>query len=137
MATQDSGNHELVRTSAAKVPAPAGDGPIELAFAHERLRQRQETFNQIKVQDARWFVMRLTMGWISVAVIVFITVACSYIILDAAQFPATAVTFASAGLLVDVLATMLAIWKLVLGKGPQPLAPLEGRIEEGPAAQVQ
>ena len=40
-------------------------------------------------------------------------------------------------LLVDVLATMLAIWKLVIGRGPQPLAPLEGRADDERAAQVR
>lgn len=77
MVMQGPGTPELVTTPATAALTPAGDGPIDIAFAHERLRQRQETFNQIKAQDARWFVMRLTMGWVSVAVIVFITIVCS------------------------------------------------------------
>jgi hypothetical protein len=65
------------------------------------------------------------MGWVSVAVIIFIIVVCSYIIFDSSQFSNAAVTLASGGLLVDVLATMLAIWKLVMGKGPQQLTPYD------------
>ena len=33
------------------------------AAAEEQLRQERETFDQRKKQDARWFVLRQTMGW--------------------------------------------------------------------------
>lgn len=67
--------------------------------------------------------MRLTMGWLSVGVIILVVILCSYVMLRAADFDRAVVTIAAAALLVDVLATMLAIWKIVLGPGQQELAP--------------
>jgi hypothetical protein len=39
---------------------------IALANEQEKLRQVSETFDQRKTQDARWFILRLAMGWIAV-----------------------------------------------------------------------
>lgn len=98
---------------------------IELAMAHEELRQRQETFNQRKSQDRTWFRVRVAMSCVSIVAILLIGYICAYIVFHAANFPDGTVTLAAAGLVADILATMLAVWRLVLGKGPQELGPLD------------
>lgn len=123
-------NAESDANRSAGAPLKSGDpdpdpdpGTIEVSLAQEGLRQQQEAFNQVKKHDSLWFAMRLTMGWLAVGVIIVVVFVCSYIILNAADFDRVVVTLAAAALLVDVLATMLAIWKIVLGPAQQDLAP--------------
>lgn len=87
---------------------------IAIEEAMERLRQEQVTFEQRKLQDERWFTLRLRTGYTAVVVLPTIAVLCGWIVLKAADYPAAAVTAASATLFGDVLGLLIAVWKVVL-----------------------
>src|SRR6266571_1398070 len=93
---------------------------IALERETERLRQERETFNQQKVQDGRWFLLRLVMGSVAVVLFPAIMLVCTWIIFHYHDFSAATVTVATTGLLGDSLGLVIAIWKLVLGtRGPE------------------
>ncbi len=88
--------------------------PLVVARAGEMLRQERETFDQRKQHEDRWFRLRLTMGYSSIALLAGIMCLCMYIIFNAAKFPATVITSAGAALFVDVLGLLLGVWKIAL-----------------------
>ena len=85
-----------------------------LAQAEERLRQERETFEQRMRQDAHWFRLRLTMGFIAAILLPTFAIAAAYVLVLHEQFPASIVTAASAVIFVDVTGLVIAAWKLVL-----------------------
>jgi lipid-A-disaccharide synthase-like uncharacterized protein len=98
---------------------------IALEREAEQLRQERETFNQLKVQDNRWFLLRLVMGSVAVVLFPAIMFVCTWIIFHHQDFSSATVTVATTGLLGDSLGLVIAIWKLVLGtRGPERLAPV-------------
>lgn len=97
---------------------------IAIASAEERLRQERETFDQIKQQDARSFVIRQAMSWIAVFLLPVFAVTCGWIIFNYKNFTTAEVTTATSALLCDTLGLILSIWKIVLGSGPRPLGPV-------------
>ncbi|MGN2634597.1 hypothetical protein ACTD5D_00055 [Nocardia takedensis] len=97
---------------------------IELLEAQERLRQSRETFDQRRRQDSRWFLLKLVMGWTSVVFLPGIAVTCGYVIFNFHDFDPATVTAATVALLVDTLGLVLSVWRLVLGKGHDPLQPI-------------
>jgi hypothetical protein len=98
---------------------------IALEREAERLRQERETFNQQKLQDSRWFLLRLTMGSVAVVLFPAIMLICTWIIFHNKDFSSATVTVATTGLLGDSLGLIVAVWKLVLGaRGPERLAPV-------------
>ena len=88
--------------------------PVGIERAMERLRQERETFNQHKAHEDRWFVLRLVMGYSSVALLAAIMVLCSYILLNNAAFSVTVVASAGAALFGDVLGLLVGVWKIAL-----------------------
>lgn len=98
---------------------------IALLQAQERLRQLRETFDQRKRQDARWFVLKLAMGWTSVALLPGIAFACGYVIVNHQHFSPGTETAAAAALFADALGLVISVWRLVLGRGLEPLKPLD------------
>ncbi len=98
---------------------------IALEREAERLRQERETFNQQKLQDSRWFLLRLVMGSVAVVLFPAIMFVCTWIIFHYQSFSPATVTVATTGLLGDSLGLVIAVWRLVLGaRGPERLAPV-------------
>ena len=88
--------------------------PILLERAVEQLRQEREIFQQRKLQEARWFSLRLVMGYASVILLVGIMAVASYILVNSNLFPASVVVSAGGALFADVLGLLIAVWKIVL-----------------------
>jgi membrane-associated HD superfamily phosphohydrolase len=88
--------------------------PVVLARATEQLRQERDTFDQARQHEARWFILRLVMGYAAVALLLAVILVASYIIFSASHFPAAVVTAAGAALFVDVLGLLIAVWKIAL-----------------------
>lgn len=102
----------------------ASEEALLVAEGSERLRQMQETFDQRKSQDRRWFNLRHAMGWVAVVLLPVICGVSAFIILDHGAFDTGTVVFAGGALFVDSLALVAAVWRLVLGKGPENLRPI-------------
>ena len=88
--------------------------PILIARADEMLRQERETFDQKKNHEERWFRLRLTMGYASIALLAAIMAVCTFILFNASTFSAGVVTAAGSALFVDVLGLLLGVWKIAL-----------------------
>jgi dolichyl-phosphate-mannose--protein O-mannosyl transferase len=85
-----------------------------LLRVEEGLRQERETFDQRKEQEARWFTLRLRMGYTAAVLLPAIAVGCGVVLYLHDNFPLTVVGSAGAALFVDVLSLFVAVWKLVL-----------------------
>lgn len=95
----------------------------------QRLRQEQETFDQKKEQDARWFVLRMAMGILAMLVIPAMVVICALIISDPHQ-DVMVKRLAASALLVDILGLMGAVWRVILNpRSVSQLAPVTGADE--------
>jgi hypothetical protein len=108
---------------------------IAIANAEERLRQERETFNQRKEQDARYFKLRMSMGWIAVFLLPAIGVTCGWIIFHSHEFASATVTVATSALLVDTLGLVVSVWKIVMGSGPRALEPVTTGKNSLPASR--
>src|SRR6266851_2411997 len=73
----------------------------------ERLRQERETFDQHKLQESRWFILRQVMGYSAVVLLPVFMFVSSYILFNHAVFPGAVVTAAGAALLVDTLGLVI------------------------------
>ena len=91
--------------------------------ATERIRQEKETFNQRKVQDNQWFLLKLVMGFFAVLLLATILVISTYILIRNNQFPHSVVISAGAALFIDILALVISVWKIVLN--PNSMTKLE------------
>lgn len=89
----------------------------ELASIEERLRQERETFDQRKLHEARWFALRLRMGYTAVFILPSVAVVCVYILLNTESFPTAVVTSAGAALFVDIFGLVASVFKLVFQPG--------------------
>jgi hypothetical protein len=103
---------------------------IELLKAQEQLRQQRETFDQRKRHDSRWFLLKLAMGWNAMLLLPGIGVVCSAVIFNHREFSPATVTAATAALFVDALGLVLNVWRLVLGKSPDPLQPIGNKTDQ-------
>lgn len=83
----------------------------------ESLRQERETFDQHKSQQARWFNLRLYMGYIALVMLPAILLVSILIIFKHEQFPGDVVSFAAVALFVDLLGLLICVWKIVLNPG--------------------
>ena len=88
--------------------------PIILERETEKLRQEKEIFDQQKIQENRWFKLRLIMGYSSLVLLGAIMIVSSYIVLNHIDFPATVVPAAGVALFGDVLGLLICVWKIVL-----------------------
>lgn len=86
----------------------------KLMRLEEQLRQEAESFAQQKSQAERWFSLRLRMGYMAMLLLPLFMAITTYIILNSKIFPHSVVTLSATSLLVDVLGTILSVWKLVL-----------------------
>lgn len=116
---------------------------VQIERAAEQLRQERELFDQQKAHDARWFCLRLVMGYSSVVLLVAVMFVASYILLNNQLFPTSVVTSAGAALFADVLGLLLGVWKIALNPNYMTrLAPtttaelpgLEGGSQPSPAS---
>ena len=83
----------------------------------ESLRQERETFDQHKGQQARWFNLRLYMGYIALAMLPAILLVSTLIVFKHKQFPGDVISFAAGALFVDLLGLIICVWKIVLNPG--------------------
>lgn len=88
--------------------------PIKIERAMEQLRQEREVFDQRKSQETRWFALRLTMGYASVALLLAVMIISGMVLFKSNNFPEFAVKAVSAALFVDVLGLLIGVWKIVL-----------------------
>jgi hypothetical protein len=95
----------------------ANVSPQALLRLEEQLRQERETFDHRKLQDSKWFLLRLRMGYTAAVMLPVVAIACAYVLFNHPQFPGSVVTSAGAALLVDVLGLIVAVWKVVLNPG--------------------
>lgn len=91
--------------------------------AREQLRQERETFEQARSHVARWFALRLCMGYIGIVLMALVAVVSTYVILHPTLYGPTVLGFAATGLLVDTVSLAVTIFRLVLQQGS--IAPLE------------
>jgi hypothetical protein len=97
------------------------------ARAREQLRQEREAFDQAKAHDARWFTLRLAMGYAGIGLLLAIAPVSSYILLHPASYAPATVPVAATTLLVDMLGLVVSIIKLVLQRDSAvPLKPVTG-----------
>jgi hypothetical protein len=87
--------------------------PIQIQRALEQLRQERETFDQRKRQDARWFMLRMTMGGLAVIIIPTFIIICTLLI-SSSGVSDTVKSLAASALLVDILGLVISVWKVVL-----------------------
>lgn len=80
----------------------------------EQLRQERETFELNKRQAAQWFGLRLRMGYCGLVILAALAANCMFIILCAKIYPIVVVDWAATVLAGDILALLVAAWKLVL-----------------------
>jgi hypothetical protein len=64
------------------------------------------------------------MGWSALAVFLMLAGASVFVLADHQAFTTTATTAAAGAVLVEVVGLTVAVWRLVLGEGPIPLAPV-------------
>jgi hypothetical protein len=83
----------------------------------EQIRQERETFDQRKEQEAKWFSLRLRMGYAAVILLPAIIIISTYILFNHTSFTFTIVTAASGALFADVIGLIVAVWKVVLNPG--------------------
>jgi hypothetical protein len=103
--------------------------PIAFARGQEQIRQEAEAFNQQKSQDAKWFVLRLVICSISVALLCIVMAVCCYIFYFNKAFPEFVVKAASAAFFGDIIGLLILVWKVVVGSGPsKPLTPVTKAI---------
>lgn len=88
--------------------------PIQIERAMEQLRQEREVFDQRKIQEARWFVLRLIMGYSSVLLLFAIMIISAFVLFNSQKFPEFAVKSAGVALFTDVLGLLIGVWKIVL-----------------------
>ena len=103
--------------------------PILIARANEMLRQERDTFDERKRQEHTWFVLRVVMGWTSVALLITVLVVSTFILLRNKDFPTPVITAAGAALFGDLLGLLIGVWKIVLN--PKSVTKL------GPVTRVQ
>jgi hypothetical protein len=96
---------------------------ITLETHAEWLRQKTETFDQQKKQDARSFRVSQAIAWTSVALIPLVAVFCAYVIIST-RFEHDLKALAAATLLGDIVGLAGITWKVSARRGAPPrLAP--------------
>jgi hypothetical protein len=81
--------------------------------AEEELRQARETFAIRKAHDRAWRTARLTVSYTSVFIIIAVMVMAMWIMLNHPSFPTSIQTAAISAFFVDLLSTVVLVWKLI------------------------
>jgi hypothetical protein len=87
---------------------------IAIQKAIERTRQEKEIFEQRLTQERRWFYLRLTMGYVVVALLPTIACISGYILLNPAGYSSSTLSMAGAALFVDVFGLVAGMFKVVM-----------------------
>jgi hypothetical protein len=87
---------------------------IALERATEQLRQEREIFEQRRKHEAKWFSLRLCMGYSSIVLLGTVMVVAICILLFHKGFPNTVVASAGAALFADILGLLIGVWKIAL-----------------------
>lgn len=87
---------------------------VKLTKAAEKLRQQQETFNQRKKHDSKWFWLKLIMGYSAILLLFSILVISCVIIFNYNDYPENIVNWATPALFVDILGLIFTVWRVVL-----------------------
>ena len=82
--------------------------------AAEQLRQERETFELNKRHADQWFGLQLRMGYCGLVMLAGLAATCVLIILSHKNYPTAVVDWAAAVLAGDIVALLVATWKLVL-----------------------
>jgi hypothetical protein len=93
---------------------------IAIATANERLRQERETFDQNKVHQARWFALRLRMGYAAAVMLPAIGAVSAVIILRPEVYSGTTIAGATVVLFTDLVGLLASVWKVVLNPSSTP-----------------
>lgn len=113
-------------------PSANHEVPLAERRALQRLEQEQATFEQKKMQDARWFILKLAMGVLAALIIPTIVGICASILLDQTQTESVKILAAST-LFVDILGFAATLWRVVLNAASvTQLAPVTEAVEELP-----
>ncbi|MGB6068188.1 MAG: hypothetical protein WBG50_25555 [Desulfomonilaceae bacterium] len=102
--------------------------PIKLERAMEQLRQEREIFDQRKKHEARWFALRLIMGYSSIILLFSVIAISAVVIFNASQMSEFTVKAAGAALFTDVVGLLISVWKVVLN--PDFMAKLSPETQE-------
>ena len=86
---------------------------IALLEIEENLRQKRETFDQLQRHDARWFTLRLTMGYMAAIVLSIVAIAMGFIMFYHGWFPPSLVDWAGRVLFAAVVGISITAWKIV------------------------
>ncbi len=87
---------------------------VKIERAMEQLRQEREVFELRKRHEARWFFLRLSMGYSSILFLCAVILIGGLILFNADRFPEFTIKAASATIFVDVVGLMITVWKIVL-----------------------
>ncbi len=93
----------------------------------QALKQEQEAFALNQRHQADWFRLRLIMAYTSLIATLLIAGVLAYIVFHADRFSLATVTAATGGLVFDLLAAGVSMWKLVVSSAMAPLAPTSTR----------
>jgi hypothetical protein len=108
--------------------SPIDISPIKIARANEQLRQEREIFDQEKIQQNRWFLLRLVMGYAAVVLLLLIMIVSTVILYHHSTFNGAILTAAGSALFVDSLGLIISIWKVVFN--PSTLASIRPQTQE-------
>lgn len=97
--------------------------------ARERLRQEQEVFELTKLHAARWFTLRLTMGYAVIGLLVLISLVAGYVLLHPEGYSSSTIMAAATALLADMLGLCISIFNGLSLKAPG--APNPGNTQTG------
>ena len=95
----------------------------------ERLRQERETFDQRKIHEARWFNLRLLIGYIAAVLVPGVAIACGYVLFLHEEYPAVVISSAGVVLFVDMVTLAGTVWKIVLNPAAIGLEPITSSEE--------
>ena len=91
----------------------------------EQLRQERETFEFNMRQAGAWSLLRLSIGYVSLFVLVAVFALCTFVILAHTWFGPDAATWAMGVLGVDIVGLVSTVIKLVFdAKQAKPLMPV-------------
>ncbi len=88
--------------------------PVMLERATEQLRQERAAFNQRRIHEGRWFILRLVMGYASVLLLVALGVVAAYIVMGPEKHSEVVLNLAAAALFCDIVGLIVAVWKVAL-----------------------
>ena len=101
--------------------------PFELLWKQEEFRQVKESFDAWKRERTLWMVARAATLTISIILLPVICAVCTWIVFHSKDFSGETALAAASALVVEVLGLLLATYRTLVGKPPQPLQPVLGR----------